>query len=244
MFICLYIDFWWASSKIQQHYVRLHPVAEEQKDKKGKGCCFYILGRTALGGVVWGWGTFEYPCMSEMGEKTTMKNITWIILTLMSPLFITKQTSERSWFQLLNTGIKILNFTDIPRNETWQITINNSPMSHRQGHSCRCFFGYSVSPSRGHIFWRAHCYLPKICLPKPSQSSRMNTWRDFFRATTGGTVDRISFNFRSSTRGTRKNWSPIVFWGVYRAWKKAHLVIDNRVWNRDLLWVFSVINLI
>ena len=46
MFICLYIDFWWASSKIQQHYVRLHPVAEEQKDKKGKGCCFYILGRT------------------------------------------------------------------------------------------------------------------------------------------------------------------------------------------------------
>lgn len=84
-----------------------------------------------------------------MGKKT-MKNITWIIiLTLMSPLLITKQVREVDFSY--STGIKILNFTDIPRNETWQITINNSPISHRQGHSCRYFSGYSVSPSPGHI---------------------------------------------------------------------------------------------
>lgn len=125
MFICQYIDFWWASSKIEQHYVGLHPVAEEQKEKKGKGCCFYILGRTAVGGVVWGWGTFEYPWRSELGKNlwNTSHGLFWHWCHPFSSQ--NKQVREVEISRL--TG-KILNFTDVPRNETWQITSNNSPM--------------------------------------------------------------------------------------------------------------------
>lgn len=217
MFICLYIDFWWASSKIQQHYVRLHPVAEEQKDKKGKGCCFYILGRTALGGVVWGWGTFEYPWRSEMGKKN-MKNITWIIiLTLMSPLLITKQVREVDFSY--STGIKILNFTDIPRNETWQITINNSPISHRQGHSCRYFSDILCHPRQDTFPEGRIAICPRyVCqslrnLPGWThgeifcgQPRRAGLWTAFLLYLAPGAPERTDL--------------PSFFFGVYRAWKR------------------------